>query len=108
MGGSGAEGRDRLGALSDPLATVAAHRAMNSVAFVAGALHALQHGNAISSEEREQLLSRAMAHTAVISALLYDLVLGLPLGASAVNDDHRLRQAEQRFGVRGESLRSPG
>jgi hypothetical protein len=39
----------------------------------------------------------------VISALLYDLVLGLPLGASAVADHDPLRQAEQRFGVRAGS-----
>lgn len=98
--GAGAVWADRLGGPCDPLGAVAAHRAMNSVAFVAGALNALQQGSGVSPEEREQLLSRAMTHTGVISALLYDLVLGLPLGASAVADHTPLRQAEQRFGVR--------
>lgn len=100
---SGAEWADRLDVQSDPVAAVAAHRAMNSLAYVAGALNALQQGSALSPAEREELLSRAKTHTGVISALLYDLVLGLPLGASAVADHDPLRQAEQRFGVRAGS-----
>ena len=101
MDGAVTGGPARPAVHCDPVAAVAAHRAMNSLAYVAGALNALQQGSAVSSEEREQLLSRAMTHTGVISALLYDLVLGLPLGASAVADhDDPLRRAEQRFAVR--------
>jgi len=98
--GAGADSANRLSGHCDPLAAVAAHRALNSVAFIAGVLSALQQGSAISLEEREQLLSRAMAHTDGISALLHDLVLGLPLGATAVAGDGSLRRAEKRFGVR--------
>lgn len=87
----------------DPIAAVAAHRAMNSVAFVAGALAALQEGPALLPGERQQLLARAMTHTSVIRALLYDLVLGLPLGASAVADHDPLLQAQRRFGVQAGS-----
>lgn len=103
MGVSEADSPDRLGGPGDPLAAVAAHRAMNSLAYVAGALNALQQESAVSAAEREELLTRAMTHTGVIGALLYDLVLGLPLGASAVADPAPLRQAEQRFGVRAGS-----
>lgn len=81
------------------VAAVAAHGALNSLAFILGALTVLQQGAGIDPEEEEQLLSRAVKHTGTINALLRDLVLGLPIGLTAMMEDRPTRNPTDRFGV---------
>ncbi|GAC1312353.1 MAG: hypothetical protein NVSMB12_02210 [Acidimicrobiales bacterium] len=83
----------------DAIAAVAAHRAMNSLAFIAGALAALQDGTGIGPEEEQHLLSRAITHTGFLNAVLHDLVLGLPVGCTSVAEDDPATQAARRFGL---------
>lgn len=84
---------------TDALAAVAAHRAINSLAFIAGALAVLQQGVGIGPEDEQELLGRAIKHAGLIDAVLRDLVLGLPIGFTPVVEIDPTSQAARRFGL---------
>ncbi|GAC1601012.1 MAG: hypothetical protein NVS3B21_28450 [Acidimicrobiales bacterium] len=89
-------GSTRLCSDPDSLSAVMAHRAMNSMAVVTGTLDTLHElGEQVSPEDRDLLIARAIHHTHLVNALLHDLVVGLPLGATA-EVEGRTTTAEQQ------------
>lgn len=87
---------------TDPIDAVAAHRALQSIALVQGTLQVVA-AQAGMDEAVHDLLSRALKHAGVVSAVLHDVMLGLPSGTTAALAEDPDAQAARRFGVRTET-----
>ncbi|GAC1377656.1 MAG: hypothetical protein NVSMB4_07130 [Acidimicrobiales bacterium] len=73
---------------ADPVAAVMAHGALNSMTVVCGTLSLLAtSGHDLDDAQRTTLLRDAARHAELVTALLHDLVSGLPLGATAILQD---------------------